>query len=79
MIFVDAVICVGVDFVPVDKNLIFTGAVREIQVVIPIINDTEYEKQPEMFQAHLQLLSSNVNVPVNQTPAMITIGVLQAK
>ena len=79
MIFFDAVTCTGSDFVAVDKQLTLNGTHQKIEVEIPIVDDTMFE-QDEIFQAHLQLISSNVNATVEPTPATVTIeGVLQVK
>ena len=79
LIFFDAVTCIGTDFVAVDKLLTFNGTHQRIEVAIPIVDNTMYE-QDEMFQGHLEFISSNANVAVDQTPATVTIiGVLQVK
>ena len=53
-------------------NLTFTGAIQEIPVQIPIIDDVIYEN-PEMFTANLMIVTSNVNTEINPSQATITI------
>ena len=53
-------------------NLTFTGALQEMNVSIPIMDDGIFEI-PETFGANLLLVTSNINTKMNPSQANITI------